>query len=289
MVHLLFCILSSTSILMIFRSLERFKIKLFHVIILNYITASFIGMFLYDKGLVGYYLEMSRQNWFFLSAVIGILLIIMFFMMGISAQKAGLAVTTVSTKMSVAIPMVYSIFHYLEPVNVMKLTGIVLAVTALALTAVKKKSSKIHMRYVYFPIILFIGMGSLDVILKYAQQEHITPGHSALFTGASFTWAFIAGFIACFLKKLPLKPFIRPRVLFAGILLGLCNFGSIFFMINALNSQIFESSIIFGMNSIGIVGLSVFLAITVFKEKLLWINWLGVGLAGLATIAWLFA
>lgn len=289
MTHLIFSILCSTSILIIFRSLDKFEIDLFPAIILNYITASVLGMILLKQSPINYYLGMAQTDWFFLTAFIGIILIAMFFLIGFAVQKVGLTITTISTRMSVAIPMTFSMLYYNEPVSALKWTGIILAVVALALTSVKRKSNDVSVRYLYIPVMLFLGMGSLDTIVKYVQHEHLIVGHSALFTGAAFTWAFLSGLIVCLVQKSALKTFFKPRVLMIGILLGTCNFGSIFFLVNALNSKVFESSIIFGMNSIGIVTLSVFLAITLFREKLIWINWAGVGLAACATLAWIYA
>lgn len=289
MIHLIFSILCSTAILIIFRSLARFKIDLFHAIILNYITASALGMILLKQSPITYYLDMAQADWFFLSAFIGILLIVMFFLIGFAAQKIGLTITTIATRMSVAIPMMFSMLYYNEPVSTLKWSGIILAVAALALTSVKGKSNDVSIRYLYIPVMLFLGIGSLDVIIKYVQHEHLIAGHSALFTGAAFTWAFLSGIGACLVKKIALKTFFKPRVLLIGLILGTCNFGSIFFLVNALDSKVFESSIVFGMNSIGIVTLSVFLAITLFREKLIWINWAGVGLAACATLAWIYA
>lgn len=289
MIHLIFSILCSTSILIIFRSLEKFEIGLFHTIILNYITASALGMILLKRSPVTYYLGMAQADWFFLSAFIGVLLIVMFFLTGFAAQKVGLTITTISTKMSVAIPMIFSMLYYNEPISKLKWAGILLAVVAVALTSVKGKSNDISIRYLYIPVMLFLGLGSLGVIVKYVQHKHLFVGHSALFTGAAFTWAFLSGLIACLIKKITLKTFFKTKVLLVGIILGICNFGSIFFIVNALNSNVFESSIVFGTNSIGIVTLSVFSAITMFREKLLWINWAGVGLAACATLAWIYA
>ncbi len=289
MIHLIFSILCSTSLLIIFRSLERFKIGLFHVIILNYITASALGMIVLKQSPITYYLGMTRADWFFLTALIGIILILMFFFIGFAAQKVGLTITTISTRMSVAIPMTFSMLYYNEPVSGLKWTGIVLAVVALVLTSVKEKSNDVSIGYLYIPVLLFLGMGSLDAIVKYVQHEHLIVGHSALFTGAAFTWAFGSGLIACLVKKTALKTFFKPKVLLTGMILGACNFGSIFFLVNALNSRVFESSIVFGMNSIGIVILSVFFAIILFGEKLIWINWIGVGLAACATLTWIYA
>jgi uncharacterized membrane protein len=61
-----------------------------------------------------------------------------------------------------------------------------------------------------------------------------------------------------------------------GILLGIVNYFGVLFFIKALGTNIFDSSIIFGINNIGIVILSVLLGLLLFKEKLSSINLIGV-------------
>jgi len=80
---------------------------------------------------------------------------------------------------------------------------------------------------------------------------------------------------------------IKPLIW--GIMLGISNFGSIYFLIRTLNHRspqgnIIDSSIVFGVNNTGIVVLSVFTGFIVFREKLKRINWIGVGLALVAII-----
>ena len=43
-----------------------------------------------------------------------------------------------------------------------------------------------------------------------------------------------------------------------------------------------DSSVIFGVNNIGIVALSVLIGLWFFKEKLLFLNWLGILLSAVA-------
>ncbi|THB77733.1 MAG: hypothetical protein D3926_14845 [Desulfobacteraceae bacterium] len=288
MIHMIFSILCTTAILMIFRSMERFRVDLFFAIIINYLTASALGLIL-SPGHGGItYLDIHRQEWFALSIIVGVMLIIMFFLIGISTRKAGVAATTVSTRLSVVIPMAFSIWFYHEPVNSLKIIGITLALIALVLTALKKNQHASR-KYLFLPILLFLGIGILDSTIKYAQQEFITTDQSALFTGASFTWAFLTGILVMAARSAPVSSFFNSRTLVAGVLLGACNFGSIFFFINALNARVFDSSIIFGVNSIGVVGLAIGLAIILFKEKLMWVNWMGIGFAAGAIVTLVYA
>jgi EamA domain-containing membrane protein RarD len=67
------------------------------------------------------------------------------------------------------------------------------------------------------------------------------------------------------------------------------NFGSIFFLVRALNyssaaGKGMDSSVIFGANNISIVALSVLVGLLIFKEKLKFVNWIGVVLSALALL-----
>ncbi|MCD4709565.1 MAG: hypothetical protein K8R52_01860, partial [Bacteroidales bacterium] len=74
-----------------------------------------------------------------------------------------------------------------------------------------------------------------------------------------------------------------------GLLLGAVNFGSIFFLVRALNynpaaGKSMDSSMIFGANNISIMALSVLVGLLVFKEKLIFVNWIGIVLSALALL-----
>jgi len=277
--HLIFSVLSSTCILVIFKTIERLKIDIFHVIIINYAIAFSLGLFLNNGPVKFTGIDIGHAPWLYFSALIGVCLISMFFIIGISTQRAGISVTSIAGKISVIIPMLFSIIYYNEALTLIKTTGIILALTALICSVLKKQGRHFDKRYLYLPLVLFAGTGSLDALVKLVQQDYISKDMSALFTGSSFFFAFISGIAICLVKKTPIGDFGRIRVLSAGILLGICNFGSIFFLINALNSNIFDSSVLFGINNIAIVALSVFLGCVFFNEKLSTLNWMGVFLS----------
>lgn len=255
------------------------KIDVFHVIIINYAIAFTLG-FLVNKrndALTG--LGFIQAPWIYLSMLIGVCLIGMFFVIGISTQKAGISVTSISSKISVIIPMLFSILYYNETLTPLKAVGIILALLALGCVVLRRQNNGFDKRYIYLPLLLFLGLGGLDALVKFVQQEYITDATSAGFTGASFFFAFISGIVLSLIRQVPFGQFFKKKVLIAGVLLGISNFGSMFFLINALNSHIFDSSVLFGINNIAIVGLSVFCAAVFFKEKLSALNWVGVSLS----------
>ncbi|MFW6327262.1 MAG: EamA/RhaT family transporter, partial [Bacteroidota bacterium] len=85
MIFLLLSILSSFGIFLIFRLASRNKAHLFSIIIINYFVAAILGFFLTSKNIP--WSEMA-PGWYFMSLLIGILFIIMFFIVGKSSEKA---------------------------------------------------------------------------------------------------------------------------------------------------------------------------------------------------------
>lgn len=65
----------------------------------------------------------------------------------------------------------------------------------------------------------------------------------------------------------------------AGIVLGIPNYYSIFFLIKALQNKNFESSELFTFNNVGVVILSTVVGVVLFKERLSKKNLIGVALA----------
>jgi len=285
MIYILLSILCSTSLFVIFKYLDKFKIDSFLVIVINYFIAAGLG-FLLNVNFDYSKIMSEINNWLYLAAIIGILFILMFFVIDISSQKIGIAITSVSSKMSVILPITFSIIYFSETVSYLKITGIILAIIAIVFSVYKKQDKKsddkIGLHFIYLPLILLIGMGSTDILIKISQDCCITKELSSIFTAILFLISGVTGIIFSLFKPKVWRNIKSKKTILMGVILGFINFGSIYFLINALNSQTFDSSIIFGINNIGIVALSVFLGLILFKEKLSFLNWIGISLSLLA-------
>ena len=99
----------------------------------------------------------------------GIALIIGFFLIGYSTQKIGIAITTVSNKMSVVLPMTISIFLFNEHVTKIKIIGIIVALISVFFTVYRKRTKEIEIKFIFLPIFLFLAIGTIDTLLKIAQ------------------------------------------------------------------------------------------------------------------------
>ena len=277
MIYLLLCIISSTTIIILFKYFSRFKINNFNAIIINYLTAALLGLTISFSSLRN--TNVFVQSWFPLTVLIGVLFVVMFNVIAITTQKAGISVSSVASKMSVIVPMLFSILYYHELINNYKIAGMVLAVIAVVFTAIRKNIHFENRKYLILPFILFIGMGLVDSLVKFSQHEYLGNQNLPLFSTLLFTISAITGIIFRLFKKSLRNSPMNFKAVAAGMLLGIANFGTFYFLVQALNSNFVDSSIIFGLNSVGIVLLSVFLAIILFKEKLSFINWTGIVLS----------
>ncbi|MBT4967885.1 MAG: EamA family transporter [Bacteroidetes bacterium] len=282
MIYLVLCILSSTAINLIFKSVSRFNGNTFHIIVINYLVASLLGLSLAGNTIS--YLFTEPQAWMLLSVVIGTLFILMFHLMSLSVQRAGINPTTIASRLSVIIPISFSILFFNEYVNQLKVWGIVLAVLSVILSVYKKKKHAADKNSILLPLIIFLGTGLIDSLVKYAQDTYLTDELLPSFSTLLFFIAFLIGLSILFFRKNKISTIVSKGNLLLGIALGICNFGSIFFIIKALNKSGYESSSVFGINHIGVVALSVFAALLLFREKVNKINWIGIVLAFFAII-----
>ena len=273
MIYLLLSILSSTAIAVIFKLMDRQKVALLPVIVLNYFSA-FAAGFLLFKGTpsLAYILN---SDWLYIAIVIGSLLIIGFYLIGYTTQKAGIAITTIANKMSVIIPISFSIFYFAEPMSFLKAIGIVLALISVLLAVYKKKQVE-KSRFSLLPIIMFLVVGIIDATVKLAQHSYVSEEDVSLFTSLSFGLAGIIGITSMAIQNKQWRSFTSSRVWIYGILIGLANFGSIYFLILALNHSALDSSIVYGVNNMGIILISIGLAVAFFTERLSKLNLLGV-------------
>ena len=78
-------------------------------------------------------MDFVDELWFYVALALGFLFIAIFNVMALTAQKNGLSVASVASKMSVIIPVLFGIIIYKESVGFYKILGIILALVAVVL------------------------------------------------------------------------------------------------------------------------------------------------------------
>lgn len=278
MIYLLLSILASSVIFVIFKLFQKFDINIFQAIVINYFFACIVGFFgfIQDADIT----LVPAKLWFPGTLVLGALFIIVFNLAAITTQRSGLSVVSVATKMSVAIPVFFGIILYNESTGFIKISGILLALLAVFLSSIKNKEGiKIKKSNLIFPLLVFIGSGIIDTLIKYLEVTYVAVDDVALFSTTIFAVAGILGSIILFSQAAMGKLRIRGKNILGGIALGIPNYFSIYFLVLALRQEGFESSTVFTINNVAIVLLSTLLGIIMFKERLIPKNWIGIILA----------
>lgn len=288
MLYLLLSILSSLLILVVFKISGKYNIKVIQPIIINYFVASALGYFI--SGLSPQEIMQIPTTWILPAILIASLYVFTFFLIGYSTRKAGMALTTIASKMSFVFPMFFSIL--IDPndnYSNTKLILLIMAIIAVLLSVYKKRTKSIDSLFIVFlPFILFVLMGFADSLVKFAQNSFVKDeGESSLFSFIIFSFAALWGIILIFLQKNK-KEMLQPKVLITGILLGIFNFGSLYFLINALNDLTFNNSLVFALNNMGVVLFSIILALTFFKEKVTNLNKVGIALSLITFVTIMF-
>ena len=288
MLYLLLSILSSLLILVVFKISGKYNIKVIQPIIINYFVASALGYFI--SGLSPQEIMQIPTTWILPAILIASLYVFTFFLIGYSTRKAGMVLTTIASKMSFVFPMFFSIL--IDPndnYSNTKLILLIMAIIAVLLSVYKKRTKSIDSLFIVFlPFILFVLMGFADSLIKFAQNSFVKDeGESSLFSFIIFSFAALWGIILIFLQKNK-KEMLQPKVLITGLLLGIFNFGSLYFLINALNDLTFNNSLVFALNNMGVVLFSIILALTFFKEKVTNLNKVGIALSLITFVTIMF-
>lgn len=283
--YLLLSILLNAYIGVVFVLFKRYQIDLFQAIVYNYITCVITGSIINGTFPLG--VSCIEQPWFKWAIAMGILFITVFNIIAVSSVRAGVTTTQTANKLSLIIPVLVSWYAYHEQIGWLKWTGIACALVAVMFTISKKEKKKATQGWsVYLlPVILFLGSGIIDTLTKYAEKHFIRNDATAnAYLIAGFFVAAFLGFLVLLLLYIFRKKKFHVKHLFAGILLGIPNYFSIFYLIKALGSSALSSSATIPINNIGVLFVVTVVGVFVFKEKMSRLNYFGVALSILAIV-----
>lgn len=281
MMPLLLSIFCSTLLVVTFRYFKLFRIDLMQGIVVNYfacvITGSIVSGDLPSS-------QIFHAAWFPFAAFLGLMFFFIFNMMAYVAANIGVTLTSVAGKLSMTIPVLFAIYLYDQHMTVLKLLGLALAIAAVYLTSVVPEEHRhaLHTRGLFLALIIFIGSGINDSVVNYAFARMLQPGDFNAFNISVFGVAAITGSIALLWRGITQQKRLTLRAIAGGMLLGVPNFFSMYFLLKALDFPGWESSVIFPVNNMGIVVLTAISGRLLFSEHLSRINIAGIIIALMA-------
>jgi drug/metabolite transporter (DMT)-like permease len=289
MIYLLGSIVLTSWLTLSFKVVERIGVDRFQAIVFNYIFCVITGCFV--NGNIPAYVHNLKLDWFAWACLMGIIFISLFNIIASAAQRVGVAVTSVANKLSLVIPFIFSIYLYNEEATWLKCIGIGLALLAVVLTCLPSRQQQRQnigpLMYI-LPVLLFAGSGLLDTMIKYVEHNFLTATNVNDYLITAFTMSAVLGVVVLLVQLLIGKQDFNWKAVLAGALIGIPNYISIWCLMEVLKQYAQNSSAIIPINNMGIVLFSAVVAWLVFKEKLSFINWIGIflSLGAIALIAY---
>jgi drug/metabolite transporter (DMT)-like permease len=268
MVYIVLAILASGVIPVLFRACDSWRVNLFWAIPINYLTCVAIGYFL--SGHLFAVGDIARQPWIGLAVIQGILLAVNFFLLARTAQRAGVAIAALASRLSVAIPSVLAFVLYGDLLTPVKILGLSAALVALFLcTAPEKNSDELRANlFQVLPLLVFATFGCYFTILKYLQSHYLDASTYHAYVMSAFAFGFVSSLAIGFGGGVLSMTDFRMRHLAAGLGLGVINYVAMYSLLRMLALAGWQSSQLYPIYSVGVVAVSTVLAFICFRERL---------------------
>ncbi|MDX5420665.1 MAG: hypothetical protein LPK07_04640 [Hymenobacteraceae bacterium] len=290
MLYLLLSVLFSASLIFIFKLYQYYNVHTFQAIVVNYVTCILVGL-CFPGGTDVLQPQILTRTWAYFAMALGTIFIATFYLMAITTQKVGVTAASVAAKISLVIPVLFSLLVLqtsLKAYTILNYTGMAAALVAIVLSSIRpqqdgEKQTSAALA-IMLPLIIFLNSGIADSLINYTNQYHLQPHEASQFTMLTFATSAAVGLLVLLYQLFTRKTRFVRRSLTAGLILGVPNYFSIFFLINALAAFSNDGAFFYPINNIGIILTGAIGAVVLFKEKLSRLNLVGISMAILALV-----
>lgn len=282
MIFIFLCIFCSVLVSVMLKLAKRYHIDVYQAVTWNYSAAILLTWFFFKPHIS---ISTLQGTPLYIYAALGILLPILFLVIAASVRLAGIVRTDAAQRLSLFIPVLSAFIIFNEKSDTIKIISICIGFIAILCLipwsqkrTVRRKASNPW----YHLVLIFLGMGVIDVLLKQVAKFTVVPFTTSLFI--IFIIAFVVAFIGLIYQVATKKMrFSWPHILI-GWILGAANFGNIFFYIKAHQSLAKKPSAVFSVIDIGIIIFGALAGLLLFKEKLSRLNFAGIILGVVAIL-----
>lgn len=283
MIYIFLCVLMNVSIFLCFRLFKTFGLNTFQAIVVNYVVCVVTGLlFIGDMSFVS---ELSLgHTWVIIAMVLGGVFISTFYLMALTTQKFSMTVSSIASKMSLVIPVLISLFFLgiqSKEYTVWNFLGMAIAVLAIFFSSYKENKFATHQisgAALFLPLLVFILGGFIDSSINYTSYKYLNPTLEPVFPIIIFSSGAVIGVVTMLVKKqMP-----KAKTIIGGLVLGVVNYFSIYFLIRSLTAFKNDGALVYPLLNVGIIIFSAMVSVLFFKEKLSRLNVLGLLLALMA-------
>lgn len=267
---------------LLFRVFERCGIALMPGIAVNYVVALCCGLLYAPPWAAGD----IRALWW-PSAGIGALFVAVFFLTAITAQRAGVASSSVASKMSVILTVLFAVIVHHERPALLGWVGLLFALAGVVLASWTRGAAGVKRQW-SLPLLLFVGTACIDIAINSVQRALLNTNTEAVFPTLCLGFAGAISLIVVMRGK-EKSALLHHRTWIAGAMLGIVNYGSLLLVVRALAHSGLQASSVFPLISIFVILFGTFGSVLIFRERLCGAQIAGIALAVVALALLMYA
>ena len=272
MIYIFLSVCCSVFVSVLLKLARRYEIDTVQAITWNYSIAGLLTWLIFKPEIPEF-----SQNIIPVYIVLGLFLPFIFVMLAQSVRYTGIVKTDIAQRLSLFIPVLSAFLIFEEPYSFAKIIGILIAFTAIIFSIPWQKQNGNPNTFWIYPVIVFIGMGIIDILFKQIAKTENIPFTSSLLI--VFIIAFTISIIYLLYQVVVNRLKLTIRNLVCGWILGIANFGNIVFYLKAHQTLSSQPSVVFSSMNIGVILVGSAVGIILFKEKLSRLNYAGIILA----------
>lgn len=275
MIYVLISVCCSVIVGVLIKIARQRQVDVQQLVLWNYPTTVLLTYFLFDPSLASLnWTKLPYQFYIPLS----ILLPTLFIFIALAVKYSGIVKTDVAQRMSLFVPLIASFVLFKEVIHLNKIIGIVIGLVAVGCSVgwTKKSYTNTSTNSIY-PIIVFVGMGFIDILFKQIAQYKEIPYTTSMFV--VFIGAMLFAALILAYKVGWKKDSLDKSAIVWGLILGLFNFANIYYYMKAHRAISENPSIVFTAMNVGVIVLGSLVGVFMFNEKLSLTNKIGLVLA----------
>ncbi len=292
MIYFVLSVLFTVCLYLIMRAYPRFGVDSFQAIVFNYFACVITGLILTPDLSVFKTIQYNSTGTLF-TFFLGFLFVIVFLLIGLTAQKVSVTASSLAANMSLVIPVIFGLFIFQnnnKTFTLINYLGLILAVVALGLGSFKKgvtsknQSVKFILASMILPLLTFLGTGANNTLINYLTFTYYKPHQNTIFMIVACFGAMVIGSLILIYKIIFQNNILKLKNIIGGFLLGVPNFLSLYFLLKALVYYENSAAFVFPIYNILTMLVSSLAAFLIYTEKLTLINKLGLLIAMMAIL-----
>jgi drug/metabolite transporter (DMT)-like permease len=294
MLFFLLAVVFTVMLYLIMRAYPRYQVDSFHAVVFNYYSCVLTGLFLTPDLRVFSQVQWTSEGTV-LTMALGAMFVTAFMLIGLTAQKVSVTATSLAGNMSLVIPVLFGLFVFRnnnKEFTALNYLGLVLALVALALGAIQRSpkasdtaNAANGARALWtLPVLTFFATGTNNTLINFLSSKYYPSGQITVFMIIACFGAVVIGTSILVYRIIAYGHKLKLRSVVGGLILGVPNFLSLYFLLLALAAFGNSAAYVFPIYNILTMLVSALAAWVLYKERLNTLNKWGLMLAVVAIV-----